>query len=358
MTKKALLIGINYVNNPNAKLNGCIDDIVNINQVLINNYEYNKEDIIQLRDDLSDSKAIPTRNNILKELNNLIDQTANLTEIWIHYSGHGSQIRDNNNDEVDKLDEVIVPVDYTVSGFITDDEIFNIVKNTKCKTILLFDSCHSATICDLQWSFEYNNNGGFVKTQNNNKKINNPYVFSISGCKDPQTSTDSFNVSQKKYVGAFTNAFISCLSSNKFNANIIKLYADVCNCLKNTGFSQKPILSCSSMIPSFIFIKNVIPMLSTTPTTLPTPQQNNTNLVYSTELKLPFQSPSQVTTNLFVFPFKTKVPTKKFLSNILKEEYLIENNNKEVTNNNSFMLTKTHKNINKLTMKYILNQIN
>jgi len=351
MTKKALLIGINYVNNPNARLNGCIDDIININQVLTNNYEYNKENIIQLRDDFSDSNAIPTRNNILKELTNLIDQTASLTEIWIHYSGHGSQIRDNNNDEVDKLDEVIVPLDYNISGFITDDEIFNIVKNTKCKTILLFDSCHSATICDLQWSFEYNNNGGFIKTQNNNKKINNPYVFSISGCKDIQTSVDSYDVTRKQYVGAFTNAFISCLSSNKFNANIIKLYADVCNCLKKNGFNQKPVLSSSSTIPSFIFIKTVHPILSITPQT-----KTDNNLVYSTELKP--QMLSSITTNLFIFPFKYKLPVKNILSNILKEEPLVINNNKqknkEVTNNNLFILTKQNKK-NILMMKQILN---
>jgi hypothetical protein len=303
MTKKALLIGINYVNDPNARLQGCIEDITNISDLFTKNYDYKKENVIQLRDDSSDITQQPTRNNILKEMNKIIEQTANLTEIWIHYSGHGSQLRDKDRDEMDGLDEVVVPVDYTTAGFITDDEIFNIVKNTKCKTMLLFDSCHSATICDLQWSFEYNYKGGFIKTQNNNKKINNPLVFSISGCKDFQTSADSYNVSKKKYVGAFTNSFITCLEKNNYNVNIIKLYADVCNYLQSTGFNQKSILSCSSMMPTFIFIKSVLPILSSnnkignssatstsSPNTFPVPSLSSNGANQNTFFVFPFKN--------------------------------------------------------------------
>lgn len=348
MTKKALLIGINYINDSNARLQGCIEDIININEVLTNNYEYIKENIVQLRDDISDNNQKPTRNNILKELTNLIEQSGNLNEIWIHYSGHGSQIRDNSNDETDRLDEVIVPVDYNISGFITDDEIFNIVKNTKCKTILLFDSCHSATVCDLQWSFEYNYKGGFIKNQNNNKKINNPYVYSISGCKDAQTSVDSYDNVKKKYVGAFTNAFIYCLTQNNFNVNIIKLYADVCNYLRNTGFNQKSILSCSSIIPSFIFIKYVPPRLSL-----------NNNITTTTN-EYPPSQPIINQNILFVFPFKyTKSVSNLVIlqssSNypILKENSIIYDKSNEVNNNISLFKKNNNERKSKMFLHFI-----
>ena len=146
MIKKALTIGINYLNTPNT-LYGCINDIENISDVLISQYGYLKENIVQLRDDTSSPNFKPTRSIILSNLKKLVNESGKLSEIWIHYSGHGSQIFDRSGDETDRLDEIIVPSDYERSGFITDDEIFNLIKDIKCKTILIFDSCHSSSMC-------------------------------------------------------------------------------------------------------------------------------------------------------------------------------------------------------------------
>ena len=148
MSKKALLIGINYLADPSARLNGCINDVNNIADVLVDAYGYNLADIVKLRDDVSNPSQLPTRVNILNQLRTIIASSANCSEIWIHYSGHGSRIRDTNGDETDGIDEIIVPVDFRTKGFIVDDEIFNIIQNSKCKTMLVFDSCHSGTICE------------------------------------------------------------------------------------------------------------------------------------------------------------------------------------------------------------------
>jgi len=155
MVKKALLVGINYTNTPQQQLHGCIDDIVNISDLLVNNFNYDINNIIMLRDDNNNATTIPTRKNILTHLSNLVKQSANLSEIWFHYSGHGSQINAVTNGKYNNLNEVILPVDYQTNGFIIDDEIYNIIKNVKCKMILVFDSCHSGSICELQWSFLY-----------------------------------------------------------------------------------------------------------------------------------------------------------------------------------------------------------
>ena len=73
-------------------------------------------------------------NNILVVLNNLVAQSADLTEIFFHYSGHGSQIRDvASGDELDGRDEIIVPLDFRRAGIITDDDLFHIIKNVKCR---------------------------------------------------------------------------------------------------------------------------------------------------------------------------------------------------------------------------------
>lgn len=253
-TKKALLVGINYTTIPSATLKGCINDVTNMSGVLTDSFDYDINNITVLRDDLKYAPIMPTRANILNSLTNLVNQSANLTEIWFHYSGHGSQIKDTNNDEIDGADEIIVPIDFQTKGVITDDEIFNIIKNSKCKTIILFDSCHSASMCDLQWNFDYTNNN-FQKSIVVNKTISNPNIFCFSGCKDNQTSADAYSVEQQRGVGAFTDTFIRCLRINHMNVNILKLYSDICNVIKAQGFTQIPNFSSSSPTPEYSFTR-------------------------------------------------------------------------------------------------------
>jgi metacaspase-1 len=59
----ALLIGINYSRNASSKLNGCVNDIDNIKEVLIKHYGYESSNIIVLRYD--NPSKMPTRNSIL-----------------------------------------------------------------------------------------------------------------------------------------------------------------------------------------------------------------------------------------------------------------------------------------------------
>lgn len=68
--------------------------------------------------------------------------------LTVFYSGHGANIPDKNDDELDGLDEVIVLDD----DFIVDDQLARIIKdhsNGVAKVILLNDCCHSGTIWDI-----------------------------------------------------------------------------------------------------------------------------------------------------------------------------------------------------------------
>lgn len=68
------------------------------------------------------------------------------------YSGHGTQLRDTNGDEPDRLDEALVPVDFTWSDQfgtgLTDDDLVKyfapMVHGVACT--LLIDACHSGTL--------------------------------------------------------------------------------------------------------------------------------------------------------------------------------------------------------------------
>lgn len=255
--KFALLIGSNYINVPNSRLYGCINDIINIKNMLIDAYDYNSSNIIMLRDD--NKNILPTRNNIINHLTNVINESDKYEELWIHYSGHGSRIIDNNYDENDGYDEVVVPCDYIQEGFITDDIIFNIIKNSKCRTIIIMDCCNSGTIFDLQWSFE-NIETSFNKYMNPNHEIlSNTNIFMISGCKDNQYSNDIYNSENNQSCGALTSTMIKCLRNSQHNINLINLYDNICNELISSGFpNQLPILSSSAENPEHIFQRSVI----------------------------------------------------------------------------------------------------
>ena len=293
--KKAVLVGINYYSVPNARLNGCINDITNITNVITKHFNYAPENITKLTDDNTNPLFIPTRANILSQLTQLINNSKNCVEIWFHYSGHGSQVRDKNRDESDGLDEVIVPLDFQKSGFIIDDEIYQIIKNSRCRTILVFDSCHSASICDLQWTFEYTFNSQFKKTSLPSKMIPNPNIMCYSGCKDAQTAADTYSTVLKQGVGAFTDSMISCLTKSNMNIKCLDLHKNICEYIKLQGYTQTPMFSASTAAPYYRFVSTAKPITSS----IITPVTNKV----STPVKETVEE-----------PVKKPIPNKKFMS--------------------------------------------
>lgn len=261
MSKRALLIGCNYTATPSAALQGCINDIVNVRNTLIDAYGYQDSNIFMLRDD--DKTRLPTRANILSSISNLIYYSAPSDTLWIHYSGHGTQIRDTNSDESDGVDEAIVPCDFGRAGMISDDDLFNLIKLAKCTLILCFDSCHNGTACDLQYSMNCTN-GVLTKVVNNTKFVTNSNIIMFSGSRDSQTSADAYNMLAKQGCGAFTNSLLETMRSNGHNVDLLKLYVDVCAYLKRSGFSQIPVLSSTIPNPSFSFIRTIPPSVVNT----------------------------------------------------------------------------------------------
>ena len=251
MSKKALLIGINYYDTPSVALKGCVNDVVNMRNMLIDAYGYDSANITVLRDDATNAVDKPTAANIVKQLVSIIAQSASLKEIWIHYSGHGSQIRDINSDETDRKDEVIVPADYSRVGFITDDMIFNIVKQSRCPTVLIFDSCNSGTVCDLMWNFNVVSASRVNAVKTNNTAITNPNLYCFSGSRDEQTSADVYSTASQQACGAMSSAVMECLRWNKHNVDVKKFYIDVVSFIKQNGLTQVPQLSSSSQTPAY-----------------------------------------------------------------------------------------------------------
>lgn len=246
MVKKALLIGINY-KGTDAELNGCINDVRNMNNILINNFDYKAENIRILSEEHSIS---PTRKNMEDNINWLVRDVKAGDTIFFHYSGHGSNIADRNGDETDGRDEVLVPLDYLKNGVVSDDWLYTnmVTKVPAGATLWAFtDCCHSGTMIDLKYNYKsqcalksgvvrrgmkYNSSewtDKFLFSMEKSKDIvGNVYLF--SGCQDQETSADA--TINRVAQGAFTYCFTEFIKENlqrmpdntfKFKTGSVKL---------------------------------------------------------------------------------------------------------------------------------------
>jgi hypothetical protein len=228
MVKKAVLVGINYKGS-DAQLNGCINDIRNINNILINNCEYKSENIRILTEEHAIS---PTKKNMEDNINWLVRDIKAGDTLIFYYSGHGANINDRNGDETDGKDEVLVPLDYNANGVISDDWLFTNMANKVPQNATLWsftDCCHSGTMIDLKYNYKslcalksgqvrrgmkYNSNewnDRFSFSMEKGKDIvGNVYLF--SGCQDQETSADA--TINRLPQGAFTFCFTEFIKEN------------------------------------------------------------------------------------------------------------------------------------------------
>lgn len=242
MVKKAVLVGINYIGD-DSELNGCINDIHNIKNFLIDKCDF-LESNIKLLTDLEVIK--PTNFNIKQNINWLVNNSRAGDVLVFYFSGHGSYITDTNTDESDMRDEVIVPLDYNI---ITDDWLRANLCSKINENVVLYcfsDSCHSGTICDLKYNCKSNSvlkrgrtiteeafvPGDWTETFSysfeKTKDIIKGTVIVFSGCQDRETSADAYIPQKNQSQGAFTFCLLEMLNSNigsdgKFIQNRVRL---------------------------------------------------------------------------------------------------------------------------------------
>jgi hypothetical protein len=235
-TKKALLVGINYIGTSNA-LAGCINDVNNVNTYLVS-----KGFTCQLITDHTVLK--PTRDTILHALKQLLVNAVAGDVLVFEYSGHGTYVRDTNRDEVDGYDEAMVCLDKRI----LDDELKSLLVSHLKKGVTLFvlmDCCHSGTILDLKYQYD-----GVVKVNPKNLETAGK-VYMISGCMDRQTSADA--MINKQAQGAMTWSLLNTL---KTNITWRELLQSMRTLLKTSGYIQIPQLSTGTLedMDSIVFL--------------------------------------------------------------------------------------------------------
>jgi hypothetical protein len=248
----ALIIGNNYTGTK-YELRGCINDANKINTIFTG-WGFT----CTLMTDLKSGDLKTTKDNMLNKMDTLLSNLDTNDSLIIYYSGHGALLSDNNNDEVSGKDSVIVPLDYSSSGVITDDTIRTyLLKATKGNVFCVFDSCNSGSVCDLRYALLANVYRTILSTKRfydpkewaksidfvTNTKYNetNTQIISLSGCADNQLSYE-IQDSSGNWGGALTFAFISTLNSQTPILTIADLVTRVRSLLSSWGRNQTPSL--------------------------------------------------------------------------------------------------------------------
>ena len=271
---RALLVGINKYKMAGADLQGCVNDVTNIRDILLKYFGYSVKDIRMVVDERATKKAI------MERLGWLVKGAKAGDRLLFHFSGHGSQIRDRDGDELkDKLDEILCPHDMDWDGtYIVDDELGKIFDKLPKGVNLevLLDSCHSGTgtremialeklprelaavprflrppadiLSRLEDDLPLQTLFGRTISPNSPNKQNKPNepekLVLFSGCRDNQTSADA--EIKGTYNGAFTYYFCSHLRDTKGDLQRAELLKRLRASLKYNGFDQIPQLECGA----------------------------------------------------------------------------------------------------------------
>ncbi|HMP04768.1 MAG TPA: caspase family protein, partial [Lacipirellulaceae bacterium] len=158
----ALLIGCTVYPElgPKFELRGPSNDVTLTRQLLLEHFGYRDDQIVTLVHEHAESMQ-PTRANIVREFEGLIDRVGPGDQVFVLIAGHGSQMIDDNPDdpndpEEDGLDEVFLPQDVPVwklgqpiDQAIRDDQFgqwLDAIRERGAFVFFVADTCHSGTM--------------------------------------------------------------------------------------------------------------------------------------------------------------------------------------------------------------------
>jgi len=249
--KKALVIGIDYVFTPDVRLRGCRNDALRARDYLIETRGYSKEDVKVALDRPGEDEGT-TKGGIVEGILRLANAThrQEVEEVYIHYSGHGTQMEDAAaiGREEGGLDEALVPSDFRTHGLLRDDKLNSLLQEFHPRTRVrcVFDCCHSGTMGDLPWKIRVGD-PGFREVRSGTATPGKDVVC-ISGCRDDQVSMDAHDVNGRgKYSGAMTSCLMKVIEGRGgAGMDLRTLFTGLHDSLRSHGFRQKPVLTASS----------------------------------------------------------------------------------------------------------------
>jgi hypothetical protein len=229
-TKRALVIGIGKQEDSAwNKING--DKDVPYVLEILNNANY--EQIITCVNEEA------TKAGIVSAFQTLTQSCQPNDIVYIHYSGHGQQMKDIGNDESDALDECWIPYDayrkpcdkYSGEKHLVDDEVNVLLSNIRNKIgvggkmLVVVDACHSGdatrgqgeTVRGVEDIFETVKSllGFSSSEQSTNIHSNAERWITLSACE-----SDQVNIEMKSpTAGKLTYAIYSKVKNSEFGNN-------------------------------------------------------------------------------------------------------------------------------------------
>lgn len=170
MTKKALIIGINYYGQ-SYQLSGCLNDAANVRDFLVadHGFQEDSEAMVVMTDapENKDTLLYPTRVNMLNALRWLVHDNQPGDAVWLSYSGHGGQTTDDNGNNPTQEEDTICPVDFEDAGQIDSAALHHslvVPLHPQARLTILFDCCHSGSACALPYVYRPDEGGNISVT--------------------------------------------------------------------------------------------------------------------------------------------------------------------------------------------------
>lgn len=267
MKKKAFLVGINRYPDPRNNLKGCVNDVLLMAKMLKEQYDFQSGDVQLLTDKRATTAAIRSG------LEQLVSGAKPGDSLVFHYSGHGTQVRDTNGDELsDSLDEIICPYDLDWDDPFTDDDLAGICKGIPKGALftVILDCCHSGTglrefippglpirykFVDAPVEVRYRSesrieNRGIdrsvtmagpdkgLRVRRFGVSLTRTNAVLIAGCRSDQTSADAWI--DGDYHGALTFYLWRSLRAAGYNTTYRKLVSATGDALADHNFDQVP----------------------------------------------------------------------------------------------------------------------
>ena len=237
ITRKALLVGINYVNTE-YELDGCLRDVINTKRMLLKR-GYSEDDIIILTDMTSynkkDPSRYPTTKNIIDKLDWLLDnEEGKKANLYFHYSGHSKTTYEDSGNGKRGINGD--------SNMVIEDYIRKTIKEkiTKDATLIgVIDCCNAPTIIDLKYTVRcdsynkigYRNVETNMKTDISNNNIENKSnIMILSGCDIGQKSREAYI--KREIQGLMTYSMLKVLRKHKYDLTYGTLLKDIYGMLK------------------------------------------------------------------------------------------------------------------------------
>ena len=276
-TKRALIVAIGKYDFAKTKWRPInVDKDVLLIQEALLKQNFPKENIITLKD------AGATKDAITKALDNLAKSSSPGDVVVIHFSSHGQQLEDDGSDEMDNLDEAIVPYgavysnnpsdfDKYAPGYFRDDlfgEKVTAIRNSlgsKGDLLVLLDACHSGTgTRGVSNSVARGANNPMVSYKFDTKKVKVKDAAGVFKEKEQEDTKVKLNSDAATYVvlsgaqaqelnyesrddnndavGSLSYAFSKALSTLEGTTSYRGLFASIENIMREKAPKQKPVI--------------------------------------------------------------------------------------------------------------------